>query len=271
MAFNLFREHHRQQIIAQPFPDHWLDVLTHNVRHYAYLRPDEQKLLRDILRVFNSEKHWEGCGGLELTDEIRVTISAQAGLLVLGLEHNYYTDVESILVYPSGYVARQPTRGPDGVVHIGGSARLGEAWGAGPVVISWIDAREGGRNPSDGHNVVLHEFAHKLDMVTGAADGVPRLHDKADYAVWAEVMSDEFQDLIAQSRLHHSHALLDVYGATNEAEFFAVATETFFEKPRQMREGHPRLYEVLRDFYLQDTAARLDAYEGQAAEQEPAQ
>jgi Mlc titration factor MtfA (ptsG expression regulator) len=259
MVFNLFREHHRQQIVAQPFPDEWLEILPRNVRHYTYLNPDEQRLLRDTLRVFAAEKHWEGCGGLELNDEIRVTISAQACLLLLELEHNYYQNVDSILVYPTGYIARQATPGPDGVVDVGGSARLGEAWGNGPVVISWIDARDGGRNPSDGHNVVYHEFAHKIDMADGAADGVPRLHDNAEYDVWAEVMSAEFKELIEQSRQRRHHTLLDTYGATNEAEFFAVATETFFEKPQQMRDRHPRLYAVLRDFYRQDTAARLDA------------
>jgi MtfA peptidase len=274
MVFNvildhLFPEHHRQQIIAQPFPEEWLEILQRNVRHYAYLNAEEQQLLRDTLRVFAAEKYWEGCGGLELDDEKRVTISAQACLLLLGLEHNYYVNVDSILVYPTGYIARQETPGPDGVVDVGGgSARLGEAWGGGPVVISWIDARDGGRNPSDGHNVVYHEFAHKIDMADGAADGVPRLHDNAEYDVWAEVMSAEFKELVEQSRQRHPHTLLDTYGATNEAEFFAVATETFFEKPKQMREGHPRLYEVLRDFYRQDTAARLDTYQEQQKQEQ---
>src|SRR5579871_928974 len=257
MVFNLFREHHRQQIIAPPFPDEWLDILQRNVRHYTYLNAEEQHLLRDTLRVFAAEKHWEGCGGLEMDDEKRVTISAQACLLLLGLEHNYYSNGDSILVYPSGYIARQETIGPDGVVHVGGSARLGEAWHGGPVVISWIDARDGGRNSSDGHNVVYHEFAHKIDMADGTANGVPRLHDNSEYDAWAEVMSAEFTELVQQSRQRRHHTLLDTYGATNEAEFFAVATETFFEKARQIRERRPRLYAVLRDFYRQDTAARV--------------
>lgn len=253
-----FRDRKRKELLETPFPEEWLHYLQKNFPYYALLSPKEQETLRNDLRIFLAEKNWEGCAGLEMTEEIQVTISAEACLLTLGLEHDYYPNVESILVYPSGYVAREQRAQPGGVVVEGHSARLGEAWLYGPVVLSWDSVRSDGRNSNDGHNVVLHEFAHKLDMAAGRADGVPRLHDDAEYDRWAEVMSAEYQALVANSTEGHA-TLLNSYGATNAGEFFAVATECFFEKPRQMQRTHTALYEVLRDYYRQDPAARLEA------------
>ena len=258
MVFAWFAERRRAEIREQPFPEAWLAVIEKNVGHYPYLSESEQATLRADTRILIAEKVWEGGGGLELTEEMQVTIAAEASLLLLGLDHEYYPNVESIVVYPQDYVAPERTRDPSGVVDEYGSTRLGEAWDNGPVVISWSDAKSGGLNPTDGHNVVLHEFAHKLDMRDGVADGVPKLHDDAEYDTWAEVMSAEFAELVAQTEKGHK-SLLDSYGATNPAEFFAVATECFFEKSVLMEERHPRLYAVLRDFYHQDTAARMRA------------
>lgn len=257
MVFGWFAERRRAEIREQPFPEEWLGYLEKNVAHYRYLSEIEQATLRDDLRILMKEKTWEGGGGLELTAEMQVTIAAEASLLLLGLDHEYYPNVESIVVYPQDYVAPARTRDPSGVVDEYGSTRLGEAWDNGPVLLSWSDARDGGRNPTDGHNVVLHEFAHKLDMRDGVADGVPKLDD-AQYETWAEVMSAEFQALVAQTEKGHK-SLLDSYGATNAAEFFAVATECFFEKSVLMREHHPRLYSVLRAYYHQDPAHRIQA------------
>ena len=256
MVFAWFAEHRREDIREQPFPEEWLAYLEKNVAHYAYLSASEQKTVRDDLRILMKEKTWEGGGGLELTEEMQVTIAAEASLLLLGLDHEYYPNVESIVVYPKDYVAPARTRDPSGVVDEYGSTRLGEAWDNGPVVLSWSDARSGGLNPTDGHNVVLHEFAHKLDMRDGTADGVPKLDEDAQYDTWAEVMSAEFQELVSQTEKGHK-SLIDSYGATNPAEFFAVSTECFFEKSVLMQERHARLYAVLRDFYHQDPASRM--------------
>lgn len=258
MVFAWFADHRRAEIREQPFPEAWLGYIEKNVAHYKYLSESEQATLRDDLRILIVEKTWEGGGGLELTEEMQVTIAAEASLLLLGLDHEFYKNVESIVVYPRDYVASARTRDPSGVVDEYGSTRLGEAWDNGPVLLSWSDARFGGLNPTDGHNVVLHEFAHKLDMRDGAADGVPKLDDDAAYDTWAEVMSAEFQELVAQTEKGHK-SLLDSYGATDAAEFFAVATECFFEKPVLMQEHHERLYAVLRDFYHQDPASRMRA------------
>ncbi|MCW3097198.1 MAG: hypothetical protein JWL77_2816 [Chthonomonadaceae bacterium] len=259
MVFAWFAEHRRAAMREKPFPEAWLVYLEKNVGHYGYLSESEQATLRDDLRILIAEKTWEGGGGLELMEEMQVTIAAEASLLLLGLDHEYYPNVESIVVYPRDYTAPAKTRDPSGVVDEYGSTRLGEAWDNGPVLISWSDARSDSLNPTDGHNVVLHEFAHKLDMRDGAADGVPKLNSDAQYDTWAEVMSAEYEELVEQTEKGHK-SLLDSYGATNPAEFFAVATECFFEKSVLMEEHHPRLYAVLRDFYHQDPAQRMHAY-----------
>lgn len=256
--FSFFRNHHRKAILEQRFPDEWETFLTTNFAAFQMLTPEEQQKLRDDLRIFIAEKNWEGAAGLEVTEEMQVTIAAQAMFLVLNIEHDYYSGVESVIVYPSDYVASQKAVGPGGVVEEIASDRLGEAWREGPIVLSWADALGGGRNPHDGHNVVFHEFAHKLDMASGGVDGVPPLHDDAEVDEWAEVMSAEYQELVKQTE-HHHVKLLNPYGATNAGEFFAVCTEAFFEKSHALRETHPRLYQVLADYYRQDPASRLEA------------
>ena len=183
---------------------------------------------------------FEGCGGLELTDEMRVLIAAQACLLLLNRPAAVYPRLKTILVYPSTYVAGgqdQPK-----------SVRLGESWGAGVVVLAWNSVKGGATNFNDGQNVTLHEFAHQLDQADGAADGAPDLASRSAYRTWAQVLSREYQTL-RKWKKKGRRTVLNKYGATNPAEFFAVATETFFEKPRQMKKKHPELYEELKRYY----------------------
>jgi Mlc titration factor MtfA (ptsG expression regulator) len=258
MFLSWLKQRRRQKVLAQPFPDEWLTILRRNVPYYALLTEAEQAKLRDDMRVFIAEKHWEGCGGLELTDEIKVTVAAHACLLVLGIEHDYYPMLQSILIYPSEYRAPRERVIPGGAVIEETDERLGEAWYRGPVVLSWDTIAHDGRNMGDGHNIVFHEFAHQLDMLDRSIDGTPPLGTRAQYQRWQEVMSVEFERLVAASDRGEA-TLLDHYGATDPAEFFAVATECYFERPVDMLERHPRLYEVMREFYRQDTAARVRA------------
>lgn len=251
-------ERRRGQIneaLAGPFPAEWLGYLRNNVSLYNHLSEGEQAKLREALRRFIAEKHWEGCGGLALTDEMKVTIAAQACLLALALPHDPYGRVQSILVYPSGYRGPEESIRPGVPVTVGGTPRLGEAWYRGPVILSWDDVRREGRHPGQGHNLVFHEFAHQLDMLDGAVDGTPPLETEEQYRRWREVMAAEFEQLRRASAQGRA-TLLDQYGAANEAEFFAVATECFFDRPVDLSQRHPRLYEVLRDYYHQDPAAR---------------
>jgi len=251
-----FKRRRRRRILARPFPAEWLSHLQRNVRHYALLSEAEQAKLRDDLRIFIAEKRWEGCGGLVMTDEMQVTIAALACLLVLNLPVDRCRRAKDILIYPAAYVMPHPQPVGGGVVRES-IAASGAAWYRGPVILSWADVRAGARNHADGRNVVLHEFAHRLDMLDGLVDGTPPLRDRQQYLRWHRVMTDAFDELRRDSEEGRA-TLLRAYGATNPGEFFAVATECFFERPRAMRNEHPDLYDVLREYYGQDTAERFE-------------
>lgn len=216
------------------------------------LAPDDQTELLEHMNVFLAEKTFEGCGDLEMSDEIRVTIAAQACLLLLHHEEpHYYPGLYTILVYPHAYVAKAQQILPGGIVIEGDSARLGESWVRGCVVLSWDDVRSGAADAADGHNVVLHEFAHQLDQEDGASDGAPILERRSQYVAWARILGGEFEKL-QKAAERGRRTDIDAYGATNPAEFFAVVTEAFFERPRSLKKKHPDLYEELAMFYKQD-------------------
>ncbi len=249
--FGWLTERRRHKLLEQPFPSEWNEVLEHNVALWRRLDPDVQERLRDLTVVFISEKTWEGCGGLELTDEIRVTIAAQACVLLLGREHALYEDVESILVYPATIVSPRRRRGffdpGTAAVDDAGTAIHGEAHLRGPVILAWDDVLAGGR-PGAKRNVVFHELAHKIDMLDGAVDGTPPLEDRAALRAWAKICTDAFVELRERAEAG-KRSFLDDYGATNEAEFFAVATEAYFLQPEQLEEHEPALHALLAGFY----------------------
>jgi MtfA peptidase len=249
--FRPSRHEARRELLAEPFPTQWLPHVE-RLPFYRALDERGQQRIRDDLRVLIAEKDWEGCGGLVLTDEIQVTIAAQASLLLLNIEHEYFKDVQTILVYPNAYKT-SPQRDAAGVVREG-QANLGEAWRGGPVVLSWDATMQGSLDPKDGHNLVLHEFAHKLDMLDGLADGTPPLESKEQFKTWVKTMTKEFH-ILRDAAESGRATVMDTYGATNPAEFFAVATECFFEKAHKLLEKHPSLYACLRDYYHQDPAA----------------
>jgi hypothetical protein len=256
--FNWFATRRRKKITQEPFPSAWENILHSNVAHYCLLDDIERAHLRALIQVLIAEKDWEGCGGLELTDEIRVTISAQACLLLLGLPHNYYQNVETIIVYPSTVVPPQRRLGffETAVAPVAESHPIiGQAFQKGPVIIIWDAALHDGRHPELGHNVVYHEFAHKLDMLDGAADGTPPLRNRTEYHDWVQTCSREYLRLKHDAE-HGRKSFLNAYGATNEAEFFAVATEQFFDQPFLMIQNAPDLYRVLKEYYLQDPSLR---------------
>ncbi|MBI3840011.1 MAG: zinc-dependent peptidase [Planctomycetia bacterium] len=248
------RKWRRKKILATPFPSDWLAHLKQNVVAYDHLTPREQAKLRDDLRVFIAEKNWEGCAGLELTDEMKVTIAGQACLMALGLEGDPFACVLSILVYPTGYAVPQE-HWYEGWSIAEEAARLGESWYRGPVILSWADVRRDARHPGEGQNLVWHEFAHQLDMLDRSTNGTPPLADREQRRRWHDVMTSEYEQLVTDEREGRA-TLLDTYGATNEAEFFAVATECFFDCPILLRSQHPKLYELLGEYYRQDPAAR---------------
>ncbi|HTU25410.1 MAG TPA: M90 family metallopeptidase [Pirellulales bacterium] len=257
MVFSWIRRWRRGRIAESSFPAAWLEYLDRNVAHYPLLPPAEQAKLRRDTQIFVAEKNWEGCGGLTVTDEMRVTIAAQACLLLLGLNTGVFDRVLSILIYPREYVVPAARRLGGGET-VSSDVRLGEAWYRGPVVLSWAEVSDDCRHFGDGRNVVWHEFAHQLDMLDGASDGTPPLASREQYRRWTEVMTAELENLRA-ARRRWEPTLIDPYGTTNEAEFFAVVTECFFNQPVEMRLQHRQLYDLLAEFYRQDTAARLSA------------
>ena len=240
----------RKNLLAAPFPDGWQGYIEKNIPLYKRL-PDELKnQLHGLINVFIAEKEFKGCGGLEMTDEIKVSIAAQACMLLLNRKTRYFGKLKTIYVYPHTYVAKQVSY--DGVMVIEGeSVRLGESWQNGPIVLAWDSVTGGARNIHDGRNVVIHEFTHQLDQEDGDADGAPILENRSCYRSWANVLSAEYEALQKKTRKRRRSAM-NKYGATNPAEFFAVATETFFEKPKQMHKRHPELYEELKSYYKLD-------------------
>ncbi len=226
---------------------------------YNRLCEPDRTRLEGIARVLMHEKHFEGCAGLTLTHEHRVLIAAQAALPLLNREHDYYATLRSILVYPRAFVGAARAAGPGGMVTESRGWRAGESWHTpgvgGPVVLSWEDVVRGARDDRDGHNVVLHEFAHQLDAESDVMEGIPRLRTRADVDRWRSVLARErarFEMILRAGAPN----IMNPYGVQNPAEFFAVATETFFERGELLREQHADLYDLLREYYQQDPAVR---------------
>ncbi len=255
MVFTLIRNWRRKRIARKPFPPTWEPHLR-GLPFFHTLNAEQQQRLRTQVQVFIAEKDWEGCGGLKLDNAIRVGIAAQACLLILELDLDYYARVRTILVYPGAFHNNMEGAGPDGSVGKDHGALAGEAWLSGQVILAWDLAFHGGRDPGDGRNPVFHEFAHKLDMLDGWADGEPPLHQRDQIQHWRGILQQEFDDLCARRAAGKSTELTD-YATTNRAEFFAVSTEFFFERPAQLQQVRPELFQCLKDFYRQDPLARL--------------
>ena len=251
IALFVYLEFFRDRLIRRrPFPTAWRDVLLDNLPAYAALSDPEQQKLRELILLFLAKKRFYGCAGLEITDEIRVTIAGQACLLLLGQGRSIYPKLQSILVYPSAFRAERDQFSEAGTVHREEHHLLGESWDIGKVILSWDDVTRGVSDFSDGQNVVLHEFAHQLDGLSGSTNGAPPLY-RNSYQSWARVFSDNFKDL--QRRGTRGQAtVLDSYGGTNPAEFFAVSTEAFFERPFALQARRPELFEELQRYYNVD-------------------
>ncbi|MCB1706367.1 MAG: zinc-dependent peptidase [Halioglobus sp.] len=239
-----------QRLRSKPFPPAWLAIIEASLPVYPMLSQEEQDRLCQLVKLFIAKKRFYGCGGVVITDEIRVTIAAQACLLLLNKGWSVYPKLTAILVYPSAFRVDRDEHQADGTVVSGSHGLLGESWHNGRVILSWDDVERGVSDFSDGHNVVLHEFSHQLDAESGSMDGAPALRSNS-YQSWAKVFSENFEDL--KFRYDHGQStVIDEYGTTNPAEFFAVATETFFEKPHQLHRHRPELYQELSHFYQLD-------------------
>jgi len=252
IAIALWVPHFRlKRALKAPFPEEWVPILEGNIQIYRNLPHQLRMQLRQLIKRFLHQKQFFGAGGLEMTDEIRVTIAAEACMLVLNRPSAVYPKLRYIIVYPTGFVVKRGGIDEAGVMDARPKHVLGESWNRGKVILAWDSVLQGASNFLDGHNVVLHEFAHQLDSETGATDGAPILGGVGSYRSWAQVLSDEYVELQQDSR-RGKRSLMDHYGATNPAEFFAVATETFFEKPGRMAKHHTELFETLKVYYRID-------------------
>jgi MtfA peptidase len=257
MLFDWWRRLSRAQVIAEAFPERFRALILRRVPCAQLLSEQELRKLEALVRIFNSEKSFEAAGGLELTEEMRVIIAARACLLVLEraeLDSPLYPGLDAIIVYPSSYSAKVRER--DGYVVVEGEqVRLGESWTRGVVVLSWDAVQAADANPSDGHDVVLHEFAHQLDAEDGEMDGTPELGALERYAVWSKVAGAEYAALVEDVERHRKTSI-DPYAATNAPEFFAVVVEQFFEAPSELAARHAELYRELATFFRFDPLAR---------------
>jgi hypothetical protein len=242
-VFAFLRRRKRRRLARRPFPKEWLPILRRFLPFYRRMTEAEREVFHEHVKVFVWEKTYIGAKGLMVTDTHRVVVAAAAARLVQYLDLDYYDRLREIVIYAHDY------RHPDGRAVI-----LGEAHQWGVVVLSWPAVVRGLANPCDGWDTAAHEFAHVLDRASGHFDGTPLLRADGHYRPWAAVMQQHYDRL--REGHPREHRVLRSYGAQNPAEFFAVATEAFFERPRMMRELTPELYQELERFYGFDPAAQ---------------
>lgn len=243
----------RQRLQGQAFPQPWDEILRRRVPLVCRMPAELQAQLRQRIQVFLAEKAFIGCEGQVISDEVRVTIAAQACLLILNRPTDYYPQLRQILVYPSVFLVRHAHTDDSGIVQSRREVLSGESWSHGQVILAWDEAVAGARTTDDAFNVVLHEFAHQLDAESGLTNGAPELGSAQRYERWSRVMQEAYEQLTAQVE-RDELSLLDPYGATDPVEFFAVATETFFERAHELAQEQPALYGELADFYRVDPA-----------------
>jgi hypothetical protein len=251
MLFSWLRARRRRKLLAEPFPVRWAAFLDRNVGHYPRLPAAEQARLRDIARVLIAEKEWLGRGGLFVSEEMKVTIAAQAALLLLGAERNYYPRVREVVVFPSSFRTPRPEDDWEDD-ELSDRVFAGQAVNRGPVLLAWNEVLPEGRDPDVGYNVVVHEFAHQLDYLDGASGGVPALGDRALEARWRYVMTVAFEDHRRAIREKKPDTFFTPYAAESEIEFFADATEAFFCRPLDLKDLHPEMYQLLAAYYRVD-------------------
>lgn len=252
-----FERHDRDALRREGISAAEAEFLTRTIPLVALLNDGERHRLQGDMGIFLAEKRFEGCGGLKINREMELTIASQACLLILNMDTDYFPRCTSILVYPTGFLGYEADWDMDGVVTEAEEERIGESWDQGAVVLSW-DAITRDTAGLNGRNVVLHEFAHQLDQTDGVADGWPSPMDPAVEEQWLDVLGPAFRAHVSATRAGR-HTAIEEYGATNPAEFFAVLTELFFERPGKLSFHHPRIYAVLAAYYGQDTLARVPA------------
>lgn len=238
----------RARVRRQPFPRAWREILRRRMPGFVRLPADVQLQLKKHAQVLLAEKPFIGCAGLVVSDEMRVLIATQAALLLLNRRAGYFSALRQVLVYPGAFVVDRTAIDPAGLARDERRVLSGESWQQGQVILSWDDVLAGAADPADGHNVVIHEFAHQLDQESGPANGAPFLGRRDAYARWSATLGAAYAQLRAQLA-RGEPTLIDPYGASDAGEFFAVVSELFFERPAALAERHPELYAELSTYY----------------------
>jgi len=240
-----------RQALARPLSNTQLAIIERNVVQYRGMAVPLREQLQGLVKRFLHEKTFVGCAGLEVTEEMRVTIAAQACLLLLNRTTEVYPGLHAVLVYPGAFLVPRKQVDPGGVVTETRQDLLGESWGDGRVILSWDHVRRAGHDPEGAQNVVLHEFAHQLDSESGSTNGAPLLGSAERYRRWSETLARDFE-LLRRETYWGQRDVLDPYGASSPAEFFAVATESFFEQPHALAARHPELYAEFQRYFRVD-------------------
>lgn len=253
LTWRLRRRWQRARTLAQPFPARWRQALRRHVPYVAGLPVDRQLQLKRLMQVFLAEVPFIGCQGLKVSEAMRVVVAAQACLLLLGRARSGFEGLRQVLLYPGPFVVQRSVGADAGVLHEQRQVLAGESWSQGQVILSWPDCLAGAADPHDGRNVVIHEFAHQLDQEAGAANGAPPRPARGDPSHWARVLQPAYDRLQRQTR-EGVTGLIAPYGATSPAEFFAVVSEVFFERPAALAREEPALYAELCAYYGVDPA-----------------
>lgn len=254
MLFNWFSQRRRRKLMQQPWPSAWETCLQRNVVLYQRLSASQQQTVRDIARVLITEKFWEGCAGFVVNDDVKVIIASQAAIMLLGLDHDYFDRVPTILVYPSAFHTAKPDEtADDGFVQ--DRAAEGQAVYRGPVILAWDEVLHDSVRPDDGENVVIHEFAHQLDFLDNSVDGVPPLETMQLRRHWKDIMNralEQHRTLLDA----HRPLFFPVAAAESVTEFFAYSSEAYYCRPRMLSMLHPEVYRLLKEYYRVEMPVR---------------
>jgi Mlc titration factor MtfA (ptsG expression regulator) len=245
-----------RRALAVPLDPAQVALIRRNLPLYDAMPPGLQQQLKRMVRQFLHQKTFVGCAGLAVTDEMRYTVAAHACLLLLNRPSRVYPRLTTILLYPSEFMVPRKETDAAGVVTETRRGLLGESWGDGRVILSWDHVRRAGHDPEGAQNVVLHEFAHQLDSESGSTNGAPMLGSAERYKRWSETLARDFAQLQRDTWWGYRD-VLDPYGASSPAEFFAVATESFFEQPHALAARHPELYAEFERYFRVDPRAWL--------------
>ena len=251
MVWGWLKRRRRRRMLDGPAPEAWTEIVADSLWQYAKLTEPARQSLMESVRILVAERHFEGCAGFIVSEDTKVVIAAQMALMTLGLDDLFFEHVTSILIYPESFTMPHETPVGSGLAITEERQLAGEAWSRGPVLLSWPEVVAGGRSFNDGHQLVVHEFAHQLDMLGGRdVDGTPPMETRDQLEQWNEVTKKHFSQLQRNCR-RGGQPLLNCYGATSAAEFFAVASETFFQAPNFLAHYAPDLRDVLARFYRQ--------------------